>query len=77
MADGIYWLTESRIDGKPIVLVLRGAAGAQRARRGRKLQNGRHGSKLRACAFHIEPQEAARIGEDYSVCGDACTARTS
>lgn len=70
MADGIYWLTESRIDGKPIVLVLRGAEAARKERDAGA--NSKTGAMVQSYILRadIEPQEAARIGEDYSVCGD-------
>ena len=69
-ADGIYWLAHSRIDGKPLVLVLRGA-NAARAEVD-KGANTKTGAMVQSYIMRadVEPQVAARIGEDYSVCGD-------
>ena len=75
MADGIFWLANSRIDGKPLVLVLRGADAARKeADSG---ANAKTGAMIQTYIMRadIEPQEAARIGEDYSVCGDCVIGR--
>lgn len=74
MADGIYFETESTIDGAPLVIIIRGAVAARRELRGggNRGANAKTGAMVQSYILRrdIAPGEAARSGQDESVCGD-------
>ncbi len=70
MADGIYFNTRSRLDGSPIVVVLRGAiAASSGAASG---ANRKTGAMIQSYIMPrgADPATAAASGADRSVCGD-------
>ena len=70
MADGVYFEATSLIDGKPLVIVLRGRDAARKEKDDGA--NDKTGAMIQSYIMPRDesPTDAARSGADVSVCGD-------